>query len=858
MEGLKRQVELLYAALQPLDMGHSFHGHGRPTTLPDEVVSELQMALARATALAHWATAVQQERFLQQLPSGGTEAPSLQCGAAYQTQTLRGVAELFKVSVADVRQWNPQLPSTLDEEDALPSDTYLKVRPSASSVSLPQLAPTSALHTRLAVSPTELPGGIVDGYTSSKTQGPDAGHDHSVEARRRNSAASNTPSSCSNITAGGVRPSIAGVGSSLFPRGSEGGMSHGRYSAWTVDSGRGSSRSPQAPELSVPNSCANAAPPSCAPEPVMMSVSSNSCSPPDRHYLIDLKGVVMEPSPSPEGDARAHDKAPCSHRASSDSPPSPPVPSLTSPPPFPRMCTLPAATAAVDAVPWHDNSSQHEFLGGGGSVTTAQQLCVRDHSRSPFCSPANEALTVSVLTTKECHCDTGAMASPGAGNKTSQSRPHVSLTDNEKNGGDPRKCAAGSATAASAVQSREAKGGARTLALPSPAREISVSLSAVSPPSSLGADGRSNSAHSRMRAGGEEGEGGLCCAELPQHQWSSPLPHCQRTPALSPSLAAPSDISSCSPMAKERCSMPAATASRVAVPSGDNHTSSGFRTPVQHRDLRASPRTTGEAFSSTASSDIDGSSLSDSHSSPGGDSEIETEATESLRSDMEEYYMEDEEEEERTPSMRPPAMLGRHVSSPPPNLSRPQQSACGGTHLFTAPPRLFPASRHRAVDSPKQPWEGAAEMDAGTTAPLSRLPSPPSSAAPFLLERPHQQLQEWSGLDDPLEEPQPASEEDYDTLEGIASAYNLRVSTIIEWNPYLQRYQPNEPLPPDLPIVLPMSSEDEEEGKETSIPVHEADSALLQKRQHKLGDRTPAGGSPSGALDNSPIPLRPL
>ncbi|CAC9475093.1 conserved hypothetical protein [Leishmania infantum JPCM5] len=849
MEGLKRQVELLYAALQPLDVDHSCHRHEQPTTLPDEAVSELQVALARATALAHWATAVQREQLLQQRPSGGSGAPSLQCGASAQQQTLGSVAELFKVSIADIRQWNPQLPFALREDDVLPPDTYLKVRPAASPVSPPRPSSTStpASRLRLVAGSTGSSGVAVSGHTSAKTQGTDAGHGHGVAARRHNSAASSTRSSCSSRTAGGAGTSITGVCSGVFPCGSEGGASQGRYSAWTADSGRGSSRSPQVPELSMPNSCANAAPPSCAPEPVMMSVCSNSCSPPDRYYLIDLKEDVMESSPTPKSDASANGKARCSCSAPKDSTPSPPVPSLAPPPLFPGAATLPAA-AAAGATPWHDSFPRQDFIDDGSSVTSVQELCTRGHSRFSPCSPIGGMPTVSAVTSKGRHSDIGPMAPPGASSTASQIRPPSSLADGESDGREPRRRTAGSAAAVSAVPPREAKGGARALALPSPARETSASLSAVSPPSSLGADGRSNSAHSRMRAGGAAGEGELCGAEVPRHQWLSPMQHRQRASALSPSLAAPSDTSSCSPVAKEQCPPSATTASKAAVNSGDIHSPSDFLTPVQHRGCRGPQRTADKAFSSTGRSDMEGSPASASCSFPGGHSGIEAEASEPPRSDTEDYM---EDEEERTPSMRPPAMLGCHVSSPPPNLSRFQQSACAGARLSTAPPRLFTAPPRRAVESSQQlRQKPGVEMDAS--------PSPPSLAAPSILEPPQQRLQEWSELDDPLEGSQLAGGEDYDTLEGIAAAYNLTVSTIIEWNPYLKKYRPSEPLPPDLPIVLPMSSEDEEDGEETNNFVREADSELLRRPRPRLGNHTPGGYSPSGALDNSPTPLRPL
>ncbi|TPP40964.1 LysM domain family protein [Leishmania donovani] len=739
MEGLKRQVELLYAALQPLDVDHSCHRHEQPTTLPDEAVSELQVALARATALAHWATAVQREQLLQQRPSGGSGAPSLQCGASAQQQTLGSVAELFKVSIADIRQWNPQLPFALREDDVLPPDTYLKVRPAA--------PPGMATALQLAgTTPQPVALGAVARAGLLVVQAPP-----SLESAAASFPVAAKAARAKGDTAPGLR---------------------------TADVARA----------------------------VMMSVCSNSCSPPDRYYLIDLKEDVMESSPTPKSDASANGKARCSCSAPKDSTPSPPVPSLAPPPLFPGAATLPAA-AAAGATPWHDSFPRQDFIDDGSSVTSVQELCTRGHSRFSPCSPIGGMPTVSAVTSKGRHSDIGPMAPPGASSTASQIRPPSSLADGESDGREPRRRTAGSAAAVSAVPPREAKGGARALALPSPARETSASLSAVSPPSSLGADGRSNSAHSRMRAGGAAGEGELCGAEVPRHQWLSPMQHRQRASALSPSLAAPSDTSSCSPVAKEQCPPSATTASKAAVNSGDIHSPSDFLTPVQHRGCRGPQRTADKAFSSTGRSDMEGSPASASCSFPGGHSGIEAEASESPRSDTEDYM---EDEEERTPSMRPPAMLGCHQLRQKPGV----------------------------------------EMDAS--------PSPPSLAAPSILEPPQQRLQEWSELDDPLEGSQLAGGEDYDTLEGIAAAYNLTVSTIIEWNPYLKKYRPSEPLPPDLPIVLPMSSEDEEDGEETNNFVREADSGLLRRPRPRLGNHTPGGYSPSGALDNSPTPLRPL
>ncbi|AAZ11457.1 hypothetical protein, conserved [Trypanosoma brucei brucei TREU927] len=46
-----------------------------------------------------------------------------------------------------------------------------------------------------------------------------------------------------------------------------------------------------------------------------------------------------------------------------------------------------------------------------------------------------------------------------------------------------------------------------------------------------------------------------------------------------------------------------------------------------------------------------------------------------------------------------------------------------------------------------------------------------------------------------------------ETLHSIAAERNIAVGRIIEWNPHLSRYGVDDPLPPNLPIVLPMPVE---------------------------------------------------
>ncbi|CAJ1020455.1 LysM domain containing protein, putative [Leishmania lindenbergi] len=854
MEGLRRQVELLCTALESLDVRHDSRCRDHPPSLPEEVVSALQVALARATALADWATAVQREQPLPQRTSDVSDAAGLKFGASAQQQTLLSVAALFKVSVADIRQWNPQLPPTLREGDVLPPDTYLKVRPAPSPVSPPQPSSTSVSRTRLVPGATASLGVTVSGTTSArstsaKSQVTDAGCGDSVAAPWHNSAFSSSPSGCSKRDAGtGV--SSGGVGGRVLPLGSEGGASQGRCSAWAMDSGCGTSRSPQIPEPSMPNSYPNAAPPSCAPAPVLMPMPIHLCSSPDRSDLIDLKEDVMEPSPSPERDAHASGRARRSCTTPKTSSPSPPVSSLAPPPPFSGVVTLStAAAAAVEATPLHYSGPQGDVIGGGSSGTTAGEISMRGHSRSSSRSPTGEMLVASVGGPKGRISVRGDMASSGVSATISQLRLQSPSADGESDQREPRKRTTGWATAASVVPSPETKGGARVLPSPSPARESSVSLSAVSPPSSLGEGRWSNGASSRARAGSKEGEGERHVTEVQRPPQLSPSQQRRGASASSLSLASPSYTSSCSPMTNGQSPASAATASKAAVTSGDVSRPNDFLTPIQRRGGCGPQCTSGAAFSTSGHLNMHRSPLSAAlSSSPEGRSGIETEVVESPRSDTEDYM---EDEEESTPCMRPPTMLGCRVSSPPPNLSRFPQTGCTEAGLSTAPPR-------RAVDPPPRLRQrSGGKRDAGLTAPVAaQAVLLPSLASPSHLEPPpqQQQLPELSELDDAIEEVELAGEDNYDTLEGIAAVYNLTVPIIIEWNPYLKKYRPSEPLPPDLPIVLPMSDEDEEDGEGTDSIMHEVDSRLLLKPHSRLENWSPDGYSPSGTSDNSPAP----
>ncbi|KEG12949.1 hypothetical protein DQ04_01311080 [Trypanosoma grayi] len=53
--------------------------------------------------------------------------------------------------------------------------------------------------------------------------------------------------------------------------------------------------------------------------------------------------------------------------------------------------------------------------------------------------------------------------------------------------------------------------------------------------------------------------------------------------------------------------------------------------------------------------------------------------------------------------------------------------------------------------------------------------------------------------------------DEYDTLNSIALQYNTTVKDVLQWNPYLIVYEVDEPLPANLPIVLPLQNQDPRE-----------------------------------------------
>ncbi|KAK7194091.1 LysM domain containing protein [Novymonas esmeraldas] len=820
MEGLRRQVELLHAALRPL---HARHGSSDSLlTLSEEVLSELHMALARATALAQWAATHPGERADTQQPPRHTSASTRPSGsAAAVLQTLATVAETTKVAVADLRRWNPQLPTALRDDDALPPDTFLKFLPprrpsptaSAPASRLRPVSPASVLSTTeaaaaaapaaaAAAAASDAPPAAASASASvasaaaprsasSRAKASEAGHSSSsrsaAAAARHGSAASGSHSSRSRTAAGAG--DVAGrVGSTAAPLSNDGGDSQGRYSTWTAGSGRGASHSPPVPEPSPPNSSAYAAPPTCAPVPVMRRQPISPRLPPSGDELVDLRegsAAASEPSPSP---ASVAESRPHRHRRHDSTP-------TTAPSAPPPPCPATTTAAAVATPPEADSAARRDSTGGGSGVATPRKIHTRGHSRSSSRSPATETRTASA--------------------DAARPRKTVSVAAT----GTP------SPSPSTDTAPRAAVDGGKARPLPSPGRDSSVSLSATSATSAtsaastVGEVGRSR--RTRVGDDGAKAEAGAVLPAVAVHESRplSPLPPPplpqHRVATASPSLAAPSEDSSLSPVGPRRPSprvRAGAAAGAVRVPGGP----AGSAAPPSRGVDDGSPR---GASPSIATSSTPGRPLRNAAAV----------LSESPRSYTEDYTEEEDEEEERTPSARPPAMLSRHASSPPPTVAG---RVGGATATAAAAPSPLQPSRRRGA----APLPGPPALPVVTAAADAVLSESPPEEQPAAGGRAGAAAAAADG------------DEDYDTLEGIATAYGLSVSTIVEWNPYLKKYAPREPLPPDLPIVLPMSDAEEEEEDEAGED---------SRTPSRLSSRTPVAYSPSGASEGSPAPQRP-
>lgn len=141
--------------------------------------------------------------------------------------------------------------------------------------------------------------------------------------------------------------------------------------------------------------------------------------------------------------------------------------------------------------------------------------------------------------------------------------------------------------------------------------------------------------------------------------------------------------------------------------------------------------------------------------------------------------------------------------TPPPELPNEQQSL---TPVPTSP------IAHRGVTLQPVPLTPIAEERPPIEAPsptrrLERerqVVSPPLPASPPTdHEERRSSTQVSSGADR-----EDAEEKDYDTIAGIADTYGVTVEVVLKWNAYLAAYDVDEPLPADLPIVLPMLEEE--------------------------------------------------
>lgn len=1018
MEGLSKQLQLLNAALQLLDLNHA-------SADDSGIVSELQVALARATALAQWA-AVDQEvqranqcmlcqkqekrnaRTQRTTPSSGggkqlngtAHTPHAQDNSNHRTppqhenETLLSIATALRVSVEELRSWNPQLPPTLHNTDVLPTNTFLKVRHSASALltASPLLSsqPAAALRSPPVTQPA-IPRLAAPAATSSRSiTRSSSGQSFKQRSQQRNgqstTAAAPQPTTRTSLRSLGssasnpAATSTAANATVTASVSSNVSSSVSRLSWGAGESGRGASHSPQVPEPSMPGDCSSADPPHCAPAPVMLGMVE--VLPPSAE--LDLPGEEAgegenraEPSPSPEMHA---DEAPLVELAMPPSPASAAVPTTAHDddvaPPQPRKQVpsmspqspaqqLPQQEAAL--VTLSGSSPRRASAGASSSGTSTHEIRTRGHSQSlsrDTTPPKNDAATATTAA--------AAPATSGSSKTNSNSTGKISLVANLPSS-QKGKAARTRMAPETLADAKEGGGPSTSISRKTSegeelskraVRDASVSLSAVSATTSCSAGGEErvepHAAHTHY-------------VSKAQPRTNSPLL------VTSPSLEAPSSTSSASPSynhnhyhsnsaAASSPSQPKPTPSThhtVPVPmesekavaklpssSAATATAEGldFSTPLQQQRRRLSPcyaAAAAAAAKDTSCSPISPSSYaSSSHAGEDAADGVETEEEEEEGS-VEDFSRGsggggsgsggggfDRDEVEDTPSTRIPATLGRHVCSPPPTLSRTRRlSAAGATasantgaktsgsahsqgarvasprQNSSSPPSTSPPKRAAEVtesaasavqlssdNDPKMSTQQSSPRNTSpgaTTSQERHSPSTPQgeregaagyankeqsrsslSAAPLSSEEPvKSELPTKFDAEDEVmsdsvyheeqqEEEKEEVEEEYDTLEGIAAAYRLTVAVIVAWNPYLKKYHPAEPLPPDLPIVLPMSDNDdddeqEEEGEAVADQDGEEDELYVDEDLHPVRYSGTPLDTGVFTTENSPAPIPP-
>ncbi|KPA77872.1 hypothetical protein ABB37_06668 [Leptomonas pyrrhocoris] len=483
MEGLSTQLQLLHAALQSLDLN--------PSTLEDgcDTVSELQLTLARATALAQWAAVRQhppptiKDGVKKEKSEGGARAqktavqsngnaPTLEAHGSHTTsaqrddETLLSVATALQVSMADLRTWNPQLPDSLKATDVLPPNTYLKVRragpnPSAGPPLLLQ-RPSLLSKPHSATQPT--PRLAAPSRSSARSSGGQSSEQHNLHPRSSSGIAPTAAAAVPAPQSGSSVPSISAfisnaplarsVNASLssnwsgsgVPRGSEGG-STSRLSLWTGESGRGTSHSPPPPEPSMPEAQSSADPPTCAPVPIIMGVLEvfpppSSAGKTDEGRSGEFYVTGEEPSPSPE---RQGEKAAATGEASE----APTTPTSLMSAAAPTATGTGVATAHEPTSPLRllpqqplgevinsGNAPLRTSAGASSSGTSIRSVHTRGRSQSTSSSPLTRSAERHTVSTSQ---RSGAAAMPPSMTsppKSAALSPHNVNLEGSKNHSD--------------------------------------------------------------------------------------------------------------------------------------------------------------------------------------------------------------------------------------------------------------------------------------------------------------------------------------------------------------------------------------------------------------------------------------
>lgn len=876
MKGLEYQISQLYTAVGGIDIHH---------LLPVEIVSDLQLSIARATALARNAATLQQLERLAETPlpqcridkssidagqsqrkdgdttatapspSSPTPPPVLKPSAALQQElnrqeTLQSVAALLSVSVDRLREWNHQALVHLRDDDVLPPDIFLKVCGKSSTGTAPppgQLQPNScgcrcASSTDRASASTQT--------TLLKMQfappPPPLTTFHGVARATKRSP----PSWVANTSGGAAADAESAIPmfsppSSDLGRGSGGYLLVNPHEMMTrspgelssrAESWRGSVASQRAEPL-VPGSATPSLPPTCAPLPLVAPLVESSAAF-DGEPAIRSESVASSLPPSPHAPSTAPAAAALTQRS----------------------------TCQLQAKGDHDKErrdlgshGKEQYLSLHGLGLEPPPLLQHQQngmgvstSRSSSRLTPSSAMQGEEEEEAEVERDGGGLLSLSLDGQPSTQRDSIS-TNGQRGGHSPREVGQDGAAAQgfrgdTTIPQRSDSSPPPS---PPPMRYSTLSKMALHPSGAAALDSSTTSAM-LMAPGAPPVECSATANPTAAPTTSTGLE--VRQPELAAALRHPIRTSS------------------VSLSTVSAQSSEGLRSvvlsPSQPSPLTAERQTTVEAKEATPTfSEYEEKRRADRCSAARvaafNGLYVSAEATGTTCSTPEREVgvaMEVEEEEEPTPSAHVPATLREYVCDPPPSLSGVRGAAALPSHsrLASLSPRTSKPLASRSQTPSKPPLapgkEGSVSPPSGCRSADVDRATPPSFTRQ-VSDR-DREAEEVTPMEEAVLSDDDRCSDDYDTLAGIASSYNVSVEVIKKWNSYLAAYHPDEPLPPDLPITLPMPSSDEEAELNSHAEDADADDDSSRDRRYKNGSMQP---SYHGRMtETSPAPTPPV